>query len=43
MVFDSRHMRIWKTILPVLAMLVAFGFANAEEKKATLSYYYFDG
>lgn len=36
-------MNIWKMVLPVLALLVSFSFASAEEKKATLSYYFFDG
>jgi len=35
--------KCWKFLLPVLAMLVTFGFANADDKKAKLSYYYLDG
>lgn len=36
-------MKSIKMLLPVLAMLSAFGLASAEEKKAQLSYYYLDG
>lgn len=36
-------MNIWRMILPALVVIAALGFASAEEKKATLSYYYFDG
>ncbi len=35
-------MKHWKLLLPVLALL-AFGVVNADEKKASLSYYYIDG
>ena len=36
-------MNIWKVFLPILAMLVSFGFASADDKKAKLSYYYLKG
>jgi|TARA_B110000305_G_C19204326_1_gene522745 hypothetical protein len=35
-------MKFWKFLLPVLAF-AALGLANADEKKAQLSYYYLDG
>lgn len=36
-------MRLTRMILPVLALAFAFGTAQAEEKKASLAYYYIDG
>jgi hypothetical protein len=36
-------MNFWKVFIPVLAMLVTFSFASADEKKAKLSYYFLKG
>jgi len=35
-------MNCWKFLLPVIAF-ISLGVANADEKKAQLSYYYLDG